>query len=122
MMYYYETEFLKSLFLTITVETAVIILLTKYYFKNSFSWQKLLFAGIVPSMATIPYLWFIFPIFFDHHYTLYIWFSEITVTLIETLMLYMLLKPSWREAFILSVVANVSSFGIGWVLQRFFHF
>ena len=122
MLPYYEYHFLKALCLTITVETTVIVLLCRYMFKSRFSWTTLLFAGIFPSFATLPYVWFIFPLFFPHNYNAGILFSEITVTLIETLLLYMILKPSWREVFILSVAANATSFGIGWILQRFFHF
>ena len=109
----YEYDFLKSLLLTIMIESMTLIMMVKYYFKYHTSWNKLLFAGIFPSFATLPYVWFILPIFFLNNPVTYIWVAEISVTLIEALILFFILSLSWKKAILISVFANFLSYGIG---------
>ncbi|HIP47207.1 MAG TPA: hypothetical protein EYG95_06580 [Campylobacterales bacterium] len=112
----YEYDFLKSLLLTIMIEFSVLIMIVKYYLKKPVTWDRLLFAGIFPSFSTLPYLWFVLPIFFINDFTAYVWVGEISVTLVEIIILFFLLKLTWKEAFLLSVSANISSYGIGLLL------
>ena len=107
----YEYDFLKSLLLTIMIEFSVLIMIVKYYLKKPVTWDRLLFAGIFPSFSTLPYLWFVLPIFFINDFTAYVWVGEISVTLVEIIILFFLLKLTWKEAFLLSVSANISSYG-----------
>ncbi len=114
----YELEFAQSLLLTIALESAAIVIISRYYLHKTFPPERVAFAGIFPSLATLPYVWFLFPLFFRGDYTGYMLFSELTVTLVETLILRMLLPLGWREALLLSVGANTASFGIGWLIHR----
>jgi len=109
----YELDFLKSLLLTIMIESFVLIMIVKYYLKKPIAWDRLLFLGIFPSFATLPYLWFILPIFFVNNFTAYIWAGEISVTLLETIILFFILRFTWKEAFLLSALANFASYTIG---------
>ena len=113
---FYELQFLKALLLTVRIESVVLIMIVKYYLKKPFAWDRLLFAGIFPSFATLPYVWFVLPNFFIGHFTLYIWVAEISVALVETVILFFILKLTWKEAFIVSALANLASYSIG----RFF--
>lgn len=118
-MGYLEIQFVKSLLLTVAVESAVIAMMVRYYIDRSFSWERILFAGIFPSFATLPYAWFVFPLLFPHSYLAYVWFSEVTVALFEIVILYMVLKLSWKEALVLSLCANAASFGSGLFLNHY---
>ena len=106
----YELDFLKSLLLTIMIESAVLVMIVKYYLKKPITWDRIAFAGIFPSFATLPCLWFILPIFFLNDFTTYVWVGEISVTLIKTIILFFLLRFTWKEAFLLSMLANFASY------------
>jgi hypothetical protein len=62
--------FLKSLLLTDAIETGILFLIIRLWFKISgavLSNGLLLFAGIYCSATTLPYLWFVMP-HFRHPY------------------------------------------------------
>jgi hypothetical protein len=111
--YTYELQFLSSLLLTVCIEFFVVFALVKYYFKRSYSLKAFLFAGLLPSVATLPYAWFIFPMLFPHNHLAYVYFTEITVSIIEVFIIAHLLKLPIKQGFIISFAANMSSFFIG---------
>lgn len=112
----YEYTFLKALFLTIIIESEVIFLLTKYLLKKELSNASIAVAGALPSFATLPYLWFVLPVFFIGHHTLFIIVGEFLVFILEALILYKLLDVKIQEAFLLSLVANLASYAFGLLL------
>jgi len=107
----YETAFLISLFLTLVIEIAVVLALTRYVFKTKKGPADVVFAGFIASFATLPYLWFVMPPFIDQSY--YVPLGETLVTLFEALVYNRLLELRPSKAFLLSVAANVVSFAIG---------
>ena len=112
----YEVDFLLSLLQTVTIETIVLFFLIRYLYRQPIQTDDILFVGIICSFATLPYVWFIFPLLkMIGSYTLYIWSAEITVALIETMMIRKLLNISYKQALNLSVVANLASWGSGFV-------
>lgn len=112
----YEYMFLSSLFLTILIETSVLFLLVRYYFKTDcISTSILLFAGILASFSTLPYLWFLLPQFIDSYENLVL-LGEISVILIEAVIYHFILKVSIQRAFQLSFLCNLSSFLIGLIM------
>ena len=109
----YEYEFLFSLLLTIIVETLVLFFVVKYFFKlKRISNSLLIFLGIFCSFATLPYLWFIFPLFLETR-NIFILFGEFLVVLIESIIYYFVLKVGWKKAVVLSLVCNLASFLVG---------
>ncbi len=109
----YETDFLYSLLLTVTVESIVIYALLFYFYKEKRGLKNILLAGVLPSFATLPYLWFIFPILFIGNHTLYVVIGELSVTLVEGFILQGVLQIGFKRAFILSIVANFCSYFVG---------
>lgn len=114
----YEYQFLKSLLLTVTIESFVLVAVVKYYFKKEYKLKTFLFAGIVPSLTTLPYAWFLFPLLFPHNHMGYVYFTEVSVTLIESYMIAFILKLPILRGFIVSVSANMSSFLFGLFFWR----
>jgi len=113
----YELDFLYSLLYTMVVEGLVIYLLLTYLFKRELRLKDILFLSIFPSMATLPYLWFLFP-YFLHDATLYRWLSEIFAVVVESWILSYILHFRLRDGFILSLVANLISYFTGtWLLK-----
>jgi len=111
----YEAVFLSSLLFTVFVELCVLYLLIRIRHPKAYSPSQILFAGILPSLTTLPYLWFILPLFFIGHHTLYVWSGETFVTVIEALFLWHLLGIRIRLALPYSLVANGASFGLGYL-------
>jgi hypothetical protein len=72
--------------------------------------------GILASFSTLPYLWYILPTFFSSTWV-YISIGEITVALIETLIIVLILKIDIKKAVFVSLVANLTSFLVGLLLN-----
>lgn len=109
----YEISFLKALLLTIFIETSVLFLLFKVFYKtlNMSNWILLL-TGILATFATLPYLWFILPLFLKTK----LWYligSEVSAILIESVIILGLLRISYSKAILVSVICNTTSFLIG---------
>ena|ERR1035437_6423634 len=114
---YYELSFLKALILTIFIETSVQFLLFKTVFRSSGikNWL-LLFTGILASMTTLPYVWFIMPAFIKTR-LYYLVISEVSVTAIESLIIWGILRINYTKALITSIVCNATSFLIGLLIN-----
>jgi hypothetical protein len=114
----YETEFLKALVQTILIETVVLFLLVKLVYKSLKIKNRLLvLTGIVASFSTLPYVWFILPLFIQTR-VYYILISEISVVLIEWLIIQGFLKISYKKALFISFICNMASFLIGLLIHR----
>jgi hypothetical protein len=115
----YEYLFLFSLFLTIAIETSVLFLLVRFYFKiDDLNNSLLLFAGIFSSFSTLPYLWFLLPQFIDSYQNLAL-IGEISVFLIESVVYYFVLKVTIQRALVLSFTCNLVSFFVGLAITSF---
>ncbi len=112
----YEIDFLFSLVFTVIVELTVIYALLYSFHKKSIAVRDILFAGILPSVITLPYLWFVLPLFFIGHSVLYTVVGEVCVTLAEMFLLCKLLSISLKRGLIYSSLANFSSFSLGYLL------
>lgn len=109
----YEILFLKSLILTILIESIVLIVLFRLIIRNeNLSIYRLLSTGFIASFATLPYLWFILPNFVDQK----IWYmiiGESFAVLMETYIIGVILKIKLSISFLSSVTCNLISFLIG---------
>ena len=115
----YEYSFLLSLFLTVIVETSVLFIVARCFLIRDTSHLSnglLLFAGIFASFSTLPYLWFILPVFIKPYY-LYAAVGEFLVVLIECVFYYFVLRIGSRKALFLSFVCNLASFLTGLMLN-----
>ncbi len=110
-------DFLRALFMTIFIETSVLLVFFKTRYKNLKIKTKLIVgSGILASFSTLPYLWYILPIFFSSTWV-YISIGEITVALIETLIIVSMLKIDIKKAVLVSLIANLTSFLVGLLLN-----
>ena len=106
-------KFLFALFTTIIIETITLFIIAKIFRKeNLISNKKLFLYWIVPSIVTLPFLWFIVPFFLgDGIKYLVIW--ELLVSLLEAIILKYWLKISRKRAILASVICNLCSYLIG---------
>ena len=104
----YEYRFLLSLITTIVIEAIVLVLFL--YKKRQL--RKILFVNGIISSLTLPYLWFIYPLFISNHFW-YVLSGEIIVVIIEAIILKELLELYVLESLKISFIANLVSYVIG---------
>ena len=108
--------FLKALVLTIFIETLVITVFFRLIIKRKeIEISKLLTTGIIASFATLPYLWFVFPIFIEQK----IWYAiigESFAVLVETFIIGAILRTKLVTSLLCSFTCNMISFLIGLIL------
>lgn len=104
----YEYRFLLSLITTIVIEAIVLVL--SLYKKRPL--RKILFVNGITSSLTLPYLWFIYPLFISNHFW-YVLSGEIIVVIIEAIILKELLGLYALESLKISFIANLVSYVIG---------
>ncbi|MBE8723550.1 hypothetical protein [Flavobacterium hungaricum] len=110
-------NFLEALLLTIGIETLILFLFFKTIYRNlKIRNILLLLTGITTSLATLPYVWFVFPVFI-HHRIPYLIVSESFAVIIESFLIYKLLKIEFKKAFLVSLICNVISFSIGLLIN-----
>lgn len=107
----YEVQFLIALLETIVIETAGLLLIFQFFWKKQFNLQRILFAGIIASCLTLPYVWFILPAFLPQ--SVFVVGGETFVILIEFFVLKKLLKITYKQALIASISLNLLSFLAG---------
>ncbi len=115
----YEIKFLYALLLTIILETCALYLGLRYVFKvkNAQTTIKvILFTGILCSAATLPYVWFLFPAFIKN-FILFTGLAEIFAITIESLMIYFIIKLSYKKSLALSIICNAFSYLLGEVFK-----
>lgn len=110
-------HFLLALLVTIFIETLILFLLFKTRYKKlNITNRLLLITGFITSFSTLPYVWFVFPAFIASRFP-YIAFSECFAIIIESAIIYKLLKVDYKKALLASVICNVISFLIGLLIN-----
>jgi hypothetical protein len=113
----YEQKFLFSLLLTLIVEILIAIFLVKYLYKlEEIKISKIVLVGLVASGLTLPYFWFVLPIYISSR-SLYIFIGELLIFFIEAIIYNQFLKLKLSKAFVVSLVANIASIFLGLVIQ-----
>jgi len=116
----YESLFLCALVLTVAVEAAVIVTILRVVSglgRQKYDAIRIVAAGVLPSVATLPYLWFVLPAFMSG-YHVRVAVGEVAVFLVEAALLYLLLGVKPRYAALLSFVANSASIIAGLAVFR----
>ena len=111
----YDLHYLRSLALTIFIETSLLFLIVRRFYKppEAQPGRALLLAGgILASGATLPYVWFVFPAFIRHH-ALYTILVETFAVVAETAIFTALFRMNWKKALLLSACCNAASFIAG---------
>lgn len=113
----YEILFLKSLALTIFIETIVLMMFFRLIVRNKeANLSRLMSTGFLASFATLPYLWFILPNFTDQRIW-YIIIGEFFAILAETVIIGTMLRLNFLKSLLCSFTCNMASFLTGLLLQ-----
>lgn len=113
----YELLFFKSLLLTVTIETIILCLFFRLIVKlENTSIQRLINTGIIASLTTLPYLWYILPNYIDQR-ILYVIIGESFAVLVEAFIIGVILKVNLLKAFLCSLTCNMISFLTGLIIN-----
>lgn len=112
----YEMLFLKSLLLSISIETIVLVIIYRFIFKNEeIKIGRLISTGFIATFATLPYLWFVLSDFIGQRLW-YVIIGESFAVILETFIIGVILKTSLSKAFLSSLICNMISFSIGLII------
>ena len=113
----YDQKFLFSLLLTLIVEIPIAVFFVRRFYKyKEIKISKIVFVGFIVSTLTLPYFWFVLPVYISSR-SLYIFFGEALIIIIETIIYNQFLKLKLSKAFIVSLVANIVSIFLGLAIQ-----
>ena len=103
-----------TLAITILVESVVV---TSYAIRRKKPLYHLLFSSICANLLTQVFLWVVLTLF-PQAYLITLFTAEICIWGIEAFILYLYRcnQLTLREAMLLSLVINLASFSIGWLL------
>jgi hypothetical protein len=116
----YFSSFFISLIFTCAVETIVLWLILRKFLKlpeKRIGNSRIAFFGIFASFATLPYVWFVFPALFSDYF-LFAAFSEAFAVLVEAAFYAYAFSIRFKDAFLVSLLANAVSFLLGFALIR----
>ena len=106
----YGLLFLKGLLLTQAVEVPVAWVLLSMLTRRSGTSRsslRIVAATIIGNLATLPWLWFVFPELMTYGYTVLL--GEITTVGLEALLYHLIIGTGYRDALLVSVAANAAS-------------
>jgi hypothetical protein len=117
MQNFYEVDFLKSFGMTIGLEITVLLILFNIPVLRKSpepkpANHKVILAGFFCTFATLPWLWFVLPAFVQDRFW-YTLVGEVSIFLIEGVMLYLMLPLNILRAILYSFLANLVSWGLG---------
>jgi len=122
-MLVYTHRFLASLVFTIALETSVLLVLVRKYFRLNekvISSARLVFAGSFASFSTIAYVWYVFPVLFYSSHQRAILIGELFAFLVEALFYEIFLGLGAKRSLAISLIANAASFTAEYFLIRLF--
>ena len=108
-------RFLTSRIISIEVETLILFIIAELFRKkDQITNKKLILFWVLPTIITLPLLWFVLPlIIWSWERYIIIW--ELLVTIVEAVIIKYWLKISRWKAILASIVCNLSSF-IVWLI------
>jgi hypothetical protein len=109
----FETRFLMSLVLTILIEVTILLLLIKGAYKlKDPEYAEIIIIGVLAQMLTLPYIWFVLPVYIKYH----VLAGELSAIIAEAGIYYRFLNFNFLRALLLSTAANIISFVSGLIL------
>ncbi|MBI5421350.1 MAG: hypothetical protein HZA35_03540 [Parcubacteria group bacterium] len=112
----YARHFFSALGFSIVIETIILLWIVRGVFrikKEGASFGRLVLVGFFATFATIPYVWYVFPVVFYDSWRKALILSEFFAVLVEAVFYKYILGLSWKRALSVSLVCNASSFFLG---------
>lgn len=116
----YEWAFITSLLFTLGVEVPCLLICVRLFLKKnntSPGTGLVLWAGLLASVTTLPYVWFILPAFIRNH-LFYIITAEFFAFSLEAVIYHLLFRLPLRQTMVFSLICNSISFLGGELLKK----
>lgn len=108
----FQTQFFLALVTTWVIEIPVLFVLIRLGFRiKDISRSRIVFAGILCTALTLPYLWFILPPYVNLAY--YTVIGETFVIVVEAVILNRVLGTNPKISVVCSVCMNIASYVLG---------
>ena len=111
----YEQKFILALIQTLLIEVPVLVFFVHYFYNKNKSdtikieLYKTILIGILATSLTLPYLWFVLPVFISDRF-LFVLFGEVFIVIIEMVIYNQFFHTlNLKRAFIISLTANTLS-------------
>lgn len=111
----YRLMFFIALITAIIAETAMLIVICKLANFPEKSWARRILGGSLPSVASLPWLWFVMPLFVVMD-PINILGAEIAIVFAEALLICFITNYNYSQSLLLSMAMNVASYLIGLLL------
>ena len=111
-MHNYILLFFRALVATITIETVVLAMFFFLRRRDCLTRGlaiRVLVAGVVASCCTLPFVWFLFPAIIENR-IFFLVVAELFAFVAEIPIIRGIVKTSWPEAAVISLLANSASF------------
>lgn len=105
--------------MTTGIETLIILAFFSFPNNNRnrlVSVKRIILTGVVASGTTLPFVWYVFPLFIQNRTDLII-IAELFAFIAEIPIIKRFLHISWRKAMIVSLLANSTSFLFGYLFR-----
>lgn len=103
-------DFIITILSILIIELPILFIIGKFILKNEYGSDNIIFSGAIATAMSIPYIWYICPLFFNTSSAYYLYVSQSVGILIEALVLNNSLRMNFSKALIISIVINVASF------------
>ena len=110
----HEIRFFLALLTTWAVEIPILFVLILLDPREKIPFITVIFAGILCTTLTLPYLWFVLPAFINSPFLPLI--GEILVIIVEAAILNRMLGLTVSRSLAYSVIMNAVSYGLGYIL------
>lgn len=120
MEYFKARLFLAYLFLTIIMETPVLFLMVRRAFKLAkvdVSTLRIIATSCLATLTTYPYLWYVFPALIPS-YSIALVIAEIFVILIESLVIFGIMRLQYLQSFAASFACNLTTIVLGTLMNK----
>lgn len=105
--------------MTTCIETLIILAFFSFPNNNRnslVSVKRIILTGLVASGTTLPFVWYVIPLFIQNRTNLII-IAELFAFIVEIPIIKRFLRISWRKAMIVSLLANSTSFLFGYLFR-----
>ena len=104
--------FLLAILVAVAGETLMLLIISKWAKFETRPLYILLLAGSIPSIASLPWIWYIMPEFFAMT-TLNVIIAEIIVMFCEALLIQLITNYKYSQSLVLAFAMNLLSYILG---------
>jgi hypothetical protein len=103
-------DFIITILSILVVELPILFIIGKFILKGEYGTDSIIYSGTIATAMSVPYIWYVCPLFFNTSLAYYLYISQFIGILIEAIVFNNALRMSFNRALIISVIINIASF------------